>query len=498
MITVWKTAPACRLLVALVSGIIIDWYLHFNPRIYLLILGISFILFLFFQSLPIFQRFRARLITGIFFFFIYSATGSLITWAHDTRNDPKWIGYSAFVSEFIAVIKSEPVEKPKTFKTDAGFAGNLRGNLLIYFKKDQADLPTPGTTIIFTRQPQEITNQGIPGGFDYKKYCLLRGITHQVFLSRHEYIITNNQPLPVFENFLAIARKKIISHLAQNINEKEAGLSKALLIGYKSDLDPALVKAYTNTGVVHIIAISGLHIGLIYWVLASILKPIKNFRFPWLNTLLIITGLWIFSLLAGGQPSVLRSALMFTCIALSETFSRKTSIFNSLAFSALVLLTINPFWLWDLGFQLSYSAVLSIVLFMRPVYNLVFFSNKILDLLWKLNAVTISAQILTFPLCIYYFHQFPNYFLLTNLVAVPLSSLILFGEIFLFITFPFPVLTGITGDVLSWLIDIMNRYIENIASLPYAVTYGLKISFPLLAGLYLLIFLTLLAYEKKD
>src|SRR4029078_261665 len=139
----------------------------------------------------------------------------------------------------------------------------------------------------------------------------------------------------------------------------------------------------------------GLHLGLIYWLLTLILKPLQRKKVKWLRPALILAGVWLFSLLAGAQPSIIRSAVMFTCIVLADSLTRKSSIFNTLAFSAFLLLCYNPYWLWDVGFQLSYAAVLSIVVFMQPIYNLFYIKNKLLDLIWKLNAVTIAAQILT-------------------------------------------------------------------------------------------------------
>jgi competence protein ComEC len=163
----------------------------------------------------------------------------------------------------------------------------------------------------------------------------------------------------------------VISTLKKYIpGDKESGLAEALLIGYKDDLDKNLVQSYSNTGVVHIIAISGLHLGIIYWLLLAVTKPLKqNKKLVWLRLLLTISALWAFTLLAGAQPSVLRSAIMFTIIAIGQLAARKGSIYNTMALSAFVLLCINPFWLWDVGFQLSYTAVLSIVVFFRPVYN---------------------------------------------------------------------------------------------------------------------------------
>src|SRR4030095_11936173 len=204
----------------------------------------------------------------------------------------------------------------------------------------------------------------------------------------------------------------------------------------------------------------------------------KRKTFKWIRPILILAGLWSFSLLAGAQPSVLRSAFMFTCIVLGDSFARKSSIYNTLALSALLLLCINPYWLWDVCFQLSYAAVLSIVIFMRPIYHWFYIKNKILDFIWKLNAVTIAAQIFTVPIGIYHFHQFPLNFLLTNFLAVPLSSFILLDEILLCIISFIPPLAAFIGQFISCLIWIMNSYIERIEMLPFSLWDGLQISIP--------------------
>ena len=309
-----------------------------------------------------------------------------------------------------------------------------------------------------------------------------------------EYEILEEKKENWFRKFIYSSRQRVLNILRTNIKgDKELGLAEALLIGYKDDLEQSLVQSYTNTGVVHIIAISGLHLGLIYWLLALILKPLKKRRKTrWLSPFLIITGLWLFSLLAGAQPSILRSALMFTCIVLGETLSKKTSIFNTMAVSAFILLCINPYWLWDVGFQLSYAAVLSIIIFMRPVYNWFYIKNKLLDFVWKLNAVTIAAQILTVPLSIYHFHQFPNLFILTNFVAVPLSSAIVLGEIFLCAISFIPALAILVGKLLSWFIWLMNTYIEKVETIRFSLWDGLQVS--LLQAVLLVLFAVGISY----
>jgi competence protein ComEC len=207
-------------------------------------------------------------------------------------------------------------------------------------------------------------------------------------------------------------------------DETETGVAEALLIGYRDDLDKDLVRAYSNTGVVHIIAISGLHLGMIYGLMLLLLKPFRKYKWMrWAKPLLILLVLWGFSLLAGAAASILRSVVMFSFIVIGESLGRKTNIYNTLAASAFCLLVYNPYFFWDVGFQLSYTAVLSIVLFMKPVYQWLYFKNKLLNAIWQLNAITLAAQVLTLPVILYYFHQFPNLFLFTNFVAVPLIGI---------------------------------------------------------------------------
>jgi competence protein ComEC len=379
------------------------------------------------------------------------------------------------------------VEKTNSYKALASFTAInhndstklIEGKLILYFRKDSILPPLQyGSQIVFKKPLQEIKNAGNPGSFDYKTYCLFQGITHQVYLNADDYIILPGNNRSAFTNFIFQTRDWVVNTLKKNISgEKEQGLAEALLIGYKDDLDKNLVQAYSNTGVVHIIAISGLHLGLIYWLLLLLTKPLKrNKKFIWLRLLLIISSLWLFSILAGAQPSVLRSAIMFTIIAFGEVVLRRTNIFNTLAASAVVLLCINPFWLWDVGFQLSYSAVLSIVLFFQPVYNWFHLKNPITDFLWKLTAVTIAAQVLTIPISIYHFHQLPLLFLFTNFVAVPLSSVILLGEILLCALFFLQPVASFIGMVLHILIYWMNSYIEQLDSLPFAVWNFLSIN----------------------
>lgn len=490
VIHAWKKIPVLRILIPFIAGIIIQWQWKFTNKILLASVIISAFIVISFFLLKFLDRFRFSFLSGVGVIFLFLSIGALLTRHNDVRNDKNWFGkYYSRESSMVITLLEDPVEKTKSFKADASVDYILEtdsitssaGKIILYLKKDSTVTNLHyGDRLLISKSLQEIRNSGNPGGFNYKQYALFQGITHQVYLKENEFEILPGTNKNLIKTFLKNIRLEVLKILRKYIHgEKELGLAEALLIGYKNDLDKTLVQSYSNTGVVHIIAISGLHLGLIYWLLTLLFKPLKKRKkLIWLSITLIVCGLWLFSLLAGGQPSVIRSAVMFTCIVFAEGLARNTSIYNTLGFSAFLLLCYNPFWLWDVGFQLSYAAVLSIVTFMQPIYNWLYIKNKILDFIWKLNSITIAAQLFTIPLSIYHFHQFPTGFLFTNFLAVPLSGIILLGEIALCIASLIPAPAVILGNVLSFLIALMNSYIERIEQIPFTLWDSLQTSIP--------------------
>jgi len=496
-IPLWKEAPFLRLFIPFAIGILLQW--NFSPGIrWIAWVLVSFVAALLIQSFSSLSfRFRHSILTGLLLNGILLIAGIMITHYNYLPNRSNWIGHHYKDSMVIIARLEEPLsEKARSYKAIASVrivknnhSIPVNGRIILYFQKDSLSVSDDtsqsstrqlqyGSELLFSRTLQPIINSGNPGAFDYKQYASFQNIYYQAFLTPKQWIPLPDNYTNPFKKFLFTTREKMVGLLQKYIEGNvESGLAEALLIGYKDDLDKQLVQAYSNTGVVHVIAISGLHLGLIYWLLNFLLQPIsKRKKAKWVKPLLIIAVLWLFSLLAGGSPSVLRSAVMFTCIVLGESQDRKISVYNSLAASAFLLLCYNPFWLWDAGFQLSYVAVLSIVVFSKPVYNLLFIPNKLLDHGWKLISVTIAAQILTTPISIYYFHQFPIVFLVTNLVAIPLSSIILLGEIILCAFSFFPNLATGIGWIIHHLIRLLNHFIEYIDKLPFAVWTNLSIS----------------------
>lgn len=493
---IWKEAPFLRLIIPLITGIVLQWNFNIAAVVSWSSLLISLLFFIVLSFGKIGFLFKWNKLNGISINILLIALGMLLGYYKNIAHNKGWISNYYHPGNALQLTLQEPLsEKAKSFKAiasvsllaDSNNVRPVKGNIILYFQKDSA-IPALdyGSQIIITKNLQFIKNSNNPGTFNYERYAAFQDIYYQVYLKPGEFIILNSKEENPFTKFIYKTRNKIVSILSQYIpGDKESGLAEALLIGYKDDLDMGLVQAYSNTGVVHVVAISGLHLGLIYWLLNLLLKPLyKRKHTRWLKPILVITGLWLFAILAGAGPSVIRSAVMFTCIVLGESLKRPVSIYNTLAASAFLLLCYNPFWLWDVGFQLSYAAVLSIVIFMKPIYNWFFIQNKILDFIWKLNAVSLAAQILTVPVSIYHFHQFPNYFLFTNIIAVPLSSLIVLGEIVLCAVSLIPILAKYWGIALHWLIWAMNSFVEHMESMPFSLWDSLYFSIPQLILLY--------------
>lgn len=482
-----------------IAGILLGRYLRIPFALFCITGLIALGLLLLFRFLSLASQYRLRWITGLLFNLLLICLGVSRTYLKDLHHHPNWIGHQLQQTTGILVTLQEtPVTKTNSYKTLAkaewvhtqqGWLP-VQGNLLLYFRKNK--LPPDisfGSQLLIQKNLQPITNSGNPGAFDYRQYCAFQDIHHQVFLQDGEYWLLATKGLPSFTNALICTQIKLLTILRKWIpGKKEQGVAEALLIGYREDLDKDLVQAYSNTGVVHIIAISGLHLGMIYGLLLVLLKPFRKYKaIRIIRPAMLLLVLWGFSFLAGMAPSILRSVVMFSFIIIGESLGRRTQILNTLAASAFCLLIYNPYFLWDVGFQLSYTAVTSIVIFMQPIYRSIYLENPLLRNLWQLNAVTLAAQILTLPVVLYYFHQFPNLFLFTNFIAVPLSGFILYGELFLLLVHKLIFVNEFTGKMIAFLIHQLNQLIENTHRLPFAVTGNISFNLAQVLLLYVVL-----------
>lgn len=481
-IPVWKKAPFIRLLLPLMAGIVSQWYLQVGLQFIItafISFGTAYFLFL---RLPIAFRFKLMPLQGFIMQLFFISLGAWLAWQKDARHQDNWYGNHYKEASYLVVRIDEPLaEKNKSYKA-GGYVETVvqdgkeiaaQGKLLLYFFKDSFNTDLQyGDRIIFHKKLQRIKNTGNPGAFDYERHAAFQGIFHQVFLKENDFKVLQKRSANAFKRLVFSAQAYVLNVLQRSVSsgKDELGIAEALLIGYTNDLDKDLVQAYSNTGVVHIIAISGMHLALIYvllvWIFARI--PLVN-KSKLLQLFLILTCLWFFSVLTGASPSVMRAAVMFSFIAVGKTWFKEASVYNSLAASAFILLCYNPYYLWAVGFQLSYLAVLGIVIFYKPVYNIGYIKNKWLDKIWQLVSVSTAAQLLTFPVCVFYFHQFPNLFLIANLFAVPLSAIILYAEIILIAFSWIPLVVTWMGKAVSGLVWLMNNIILWMNDLSFAV-----------------------------
>lgn len=480
----WKPLPFVRMLLPLLLGICLAMLLIRIPLAYPLIATIIGLL-IFTTWGPLVWKWRIRKIRGWGFVLLCLLTGyARTTYFLDI---PKQTAIPAYKNIELAIrLQSIPEPTKSGFQTigilehyhHQGQVYTSSQKVLLWFNKETFPLPARGDVLIGRAQLIPIAPAMNPGGFDAAAYYSRQQIYFRCrFYSGKYQRITPENPSAVFawmysvkQFCLRILRKYIIG-------KNEQAIAEALLIGYKQQLDPELVNAYSEIGIVHIIAISGMHMALLFALLNVCVGRLS--RLPmgkWIKLFIQLTSIWVFTWITGGSASVLRAAIIFSALSLGETLGRKNQPFNSLAGSAVFLLLINPFFLQDAGFLLSYAAVIGILLLAKPLYRSVYTSNPLLSAIWQLNAVTIAAQLFTLPLILYFFHRFPLYFLCTNIIAIPLSGLILYGEILILLLSAFPGIAGIIGSCTEWGIRLMNQWTIATHRLPGASLGGIYLS----------------------
>ena len=303
----------------------------------------------------------------------------------------------------------------------------IQGKILLNINHDSLSTPeiNPGTLILIPWNPETINAPLNPFQFSYQDYMRHLQVERQLKIDISELKINGNES--DIRSMAWKTREEIISNLRDlDFGKNELAVFQALILGQRRDVSDKLYKDYAAAGAIHILAISGLHIGILLLLLNFLFKPIENIKYgKFIKALLIILLLWSFAFLTGLSASVVRAVCMFSFLAIGLQLKRKTSSLNSLFLSLFFLLLINPYYIFQVGFQLSYLAVFSIIIFQPIIYRLFSPGFKLIDYFWKLTSVSLAAQIGVIPLSIYYFHQFPGLFLITNLVVLPFLGLIL-------------------------------------------------------------------------
>lgn len=303
-----------------------------------------------------------------------------------------------------------------------------------------------------------------PYQFDYSKYMKSLGVYGQLRVSEKEILKTSigtQTLMGIAQNF----RTEIVEKLQKTkLKKDERAIIQALVLGEKKDIDKNLYSEYAAAGAVHILAVSGLHVGILYAILAFLFKPLSRLKYGIIfHSLLIVLLLWGFALLSGLSPSVTRAVTMFSFFAFAKLFNRETNSINTLFLSFLALLIFNPLWLFQVGFQLSYLAVFFIVWLLPIFYKIGYSKYWIVRKVWTIVAVTVSAQIGVLPLSLYYFHQFPGLFLLTNIVVLPFLTVLMCGGILIVILATLEILPDWLASSYNFLIEGLNGFIHWVA-----------------------------------
>ncbi len=507
----WNGTPLFRFLLLFICGILPAIYFPFlnNKTAILLcclLIGVFFLQFIFRKKIAIYHRRWARGAVSYAAFFI---AGYVITLLCNERNDHSHFRNFKHTAGIIGYLNEPLSEKSNSFKTvlkvlyvnDGIEWKPTTGNCLTYFSKDSASSKLQyGDMIIWSGNPSEVKAPANPSQFNYKRWLQFNQIFDQGFIPAGKWKLLDHHSGYRLAAYSYSLRNKLLKVFRDNnITGQDYAVLSALILGYEAEIDQEVFNAYAASGALHVLSVSGLHVGIIFIAINFFLGFLDaNKRTRLLKSIIIILFLWFYALLTGLSPSVLRSATMLSFIVIGRMTTRHTSLYNTLAASAFFLLGINPFLIMQVGFQLSYLAVLGIILLQPMIQSWIDPPGWLLRNLWSLLSVSIAAQVSTFPLGFYYFHQFPVYFLLANLIVIPISTVIIYGGILLLIISPWHIGGFVVGHLLGSLIRAMNAMVMYIEQLPVSIINGISISVFETYALYLSMVAFLLFFSLKN
>jgi competence protein ComEC len=374
------------------------------------------------------------------------------------------------------------------------------GKIILNIKKDslpseieiESSLEVTGS-IYKNRKPAN------PNQFDYGKYLENKQIYAQMYAGV-ENIKINSERVKTITYFASKLRNKIIHNLEKNhFNRTELSVVAALILGQQQDISKEVLRDYQYAGAIHILSVSGLHVGFILLFITYLLKPIPNTKKgALLKVTIVIASLWSFGILAGLAPSVVRSVTMFSFVSVGMFLRRSINIYHTLLISAFLILLFEPSFLFDVGFQLSYIALFFII-WLQPLLASIWTpKHKITSYFWEIITVSFAAQIGTFPLSIYYFHQFPGLFFLTNIVILPALSLILGLGVLVMILAAFDFVWIPLLKMLEWSIWLLDKVIAWVASFEDFIFKDVPLNSYMMLTWYLLLFSWIIFLKKPN
>ena len=506
MIKFLKFIPA-QLTIFLIVGIIIGNHFSISPNQLVPVFGGLILIFtaVYFYSNNQFQT--PFLFTVLVFFLSFFIGLGIITFKNQLNNKKHYSKELQFSTNtpVLTLISIERLLKSTTYynKYEAevyAFNGKKSiGEILVNIEKDSTKSQfrvddNLAVKIVFNSIAEPLN----PYGFNYKKYLQQQQIHHQIYGNNSQFLLLpkTNQTL---KGIAAIIRDKITKALIwYGFKNDELAVVNALLLGQRQYITSELQQSYAGAGAIHILAVSGLHIGIILMILTAVFKPLHYFKHGKLTTTLaIIIILWMYAILAGLSASVVRAVAMFTAIAIAMFVNRPSSVYKTLVISMFFLLLFNPYYLFEVGFQLSYMAVFSIVWIQPKLYHLWKPKFWFLDKTWQLLTVSMAAQIGVLPLSLYYFHQFPGLFFVSNLVIIPFLGVVLTLGIVIMVLSVLQIMPQFLAGGYIFVIQQMNKFVGWIAHQEFFIIQQISMSFLLMVALYAFLFFGLKWIEKK-
>ncbi len=509
MRTYWQEMPMLRILLALIAGIGLQLILDeigvqgFEPlRVFVALLLIGIITTTTLNRLKNPARlFRLQQYQGLALILTAVSFGYILTWFYADKNYSSYLGNNIGSEQvWTATITEPPVTRNKVIMAVADVQPT--GRIQLSFIKDSTVAPPVyGDVVLFKAKVEEVAAPLNPAEFNYKRYQHYRNIYNHAFIPKGSWKLVEHGKGNFFLSAVYRLRDRFLHVISLYVKDKnDFAVASAIMLGYRDYINSDVLRAYSGSGVIHVLSVSGLHVTVLFLMLNFLLQQLDERGRKWAiaKAVFIISFIWFYACLTGLSPPVLRSALMFTLIQLGQLFFKNKNTINLVAGSAVLLLLFDPFLIMDVGFQLSYLAVFGIVYLYPKIYALLAFKNWLLDKGWAIVAVSLAAQVATVPLSLFYFHQFPNLFLLANLVVIPLSDLILWTGTALFTISPIPFLNDVTGWLFSHLIAWLNKFIFMVDKMPFALIKGISLTLAEVILVYLLLaLLCWLSEERK-
>tara|TARA_R110002049_G_scaffold223690_1_gene395331 strand:+ start:97 stop:2136 length:2040 start_codon:yes stop_codon:yes gene_type:complete len=458
-----------KLTLCLIIGIIIGYVFNISLSVTLYLTGF-FLATLYISFLIAKKQFIKTIWFGALAFFLMLSIGILTTNFHNQKNFHNH--YTNQVSTHSDSLKTitfriREVLKPGNYYDKyvidiLNVDGNkTNGKSLLNIEKDSLETPLKVDAVYISRTEfKNLIHPLNPHQFDYKKYLEKKYIYHQLFVTNQSLLKVSSNTHTLFGVANGIRDYINLKLKPYDFEPDELAIINALLLGQRQDISAEVYSSYTNAGAIHILAVSGLHVGIILLIMSLVLKPLERFKHgKLLKTVLLVLFLWSFALIAGLSASVTRAVTMFSIVTIALNLKRPTNIYNTLAISMFIILLFKPMFLFDVGFQLSYLAVFAIVAIDPYLYNLWRPKNYFLDKYWHALTVTVSAQFGIIPISLHYFHQFPGLFFISNLVIIPLLGFILGFGILVIMLATLNLLPQFISAVFGYIIGLMNSFV---------------------------------------